>query len=46
MVNFLTLTLRRIDMDYEDLAMESAIWPWIDDDLAGMEIEVWDDYDD
>ena len=33
-------------MDYEDLAMESAIWPWIDDDLAGMELEPWDDYED
>ena len=33
-------------MDYEELAMESAIWPWIDDDLAGMELEVWDDYND
>ena len=32
-------------MDYEDLAMESAIWPWIDDDLAGMEMELWDDYE-
>jgi hypothetical protein len=32
-------------MDYEDLAMESAIWPWIDDDLAGMELEPWDDYE-
>ena len=45
MVNFLTLTLRRTDMDYKDLAMELAIWPWIDDDLAGAE-DLWDDYDD
>lgn len=32
-------------MDYEDWAMESAIYPWLDEDLAGMELEKadWDD---
>ena len=32
-------------MDYEDLAMELAIWPWIDDESAEAE-DLWDDYDD
>lgn len=30
-------------MDYEDWVAESAIWPWIDDDLAE---DLWDDYED
>ena len=41
-------------MDYENLAMESAIWPWIDDELLSPQEyvsraeteKVWDDYDD